>query len=251
MKVSIITISLNSSKTIIDCISSVDEQTYSNIEHIVIDGGSNDGTVEIIQNIKGSISAFISEPDKGIYDALNKGLDLASGDIIGILHSDDYFASNETISGIVEKFSTEENKTDGIYGDLVYVNTFPQEKLCRYWKSSPFKYENLKKGWMPPHNTLFLRKEVYDKHGKFDISFKIASDIDFMIKVFSDKTLRFEYMPEVITKMRAGGVSNKSCNFILKNKEYLEVIRRNKIGGFPTLISKLASKVKQYYWKGN
>ena len=246
MKVSIITISLNSSKTIKDCISSVDKQTYSNLEHIIIDGSSVDGTVEIIKNRNGRISTFLSEPDKGIYDALNKGLDLASGDIIGILHSDDYFASDETISRVVEKFSTEGKNIDGIYGDLLYVKTYPQEKVIRYWKSSPFKYKDLKRGWMPPHNTLFLRKEVYEKHGKYDVSYKIASDIDFMIKVFSDKALHLEYLPEVITKMRVGGVSNRPCNFILKNKEYLEVIRRNKIGGFPTLISKLVSKVRQY-----
>lgn len=252
MKVSVITISLNSAATIKDCISSVDNQTYSNIEHIIIDGGSTDRTVEIIQNTKGRISALISEPDKGIYDALNKGLELATGDIIGILHSDDYFATNVTISRIVEKFSNEgtENNTDGVYGDLVYVKTLPLEKTTRYWKSSRFKYEDLKKGWLPPHNTLFLRKEVYKKHGNFDTSYKIASDIDFMIKVFSDKTLQFEYLPEVITKMRVGGISNNPVNFLLKNKEYLEVIRRNNVGGYSTLIRKLLSKVRQYFVKG-
>lgn len=252
MKVSVITISLNSAATIKDCISSVDNQTYSNIEHIIIDGGSTDRTVEIIQNTKGRISALISEPDKGIYDALNKGLELATGDIIGILHSDDYFATNVTISRIVEKFSNEgtENNTDGVYGDLVYVKTLPLEKTTRYWKSSRFKYEDLKKGWLPPHNTLFLRKEVYKKHGNFDTSFKIASDIDFMIKVFSDKTLQFDYLPEVITKMRIGGISNNPANFLLKNKEYLEIIRRNNVGGYSTLIRKLLSKVRQYFVKG-
>lgn len=252
MKVSVITISLNSAATIKDCISSVDNQTYSNIEHIIIDGGSTDRTVEIIQNTKGRISALISEPDKGIYDALNKGLELATGDIIGILHSDDYFATNVTISRIVEKFSNEgiEKNADGVYGDLVYVKTLPLEKKTRYWKSSRFKYEDLKKGWLPPHNTLFLRKEVYKKHGNFDTSYKIASDIDFMIKVFSDKTLQFEYLPEVITKMRVGGISNNPVNFLLKNKEYLEVIRRNNVGGYSTLIRKLLSKVRQYFVKG-
>jgi glycosyltransferase len=247
MKVSVITISLNSAKTITDCISSVDTQTYRNIEQIIIDGGSTDGTVEIVQNSKGSISSFLSEPDKGIYDALNKGLELATGEIIGILHSDDYFASDDTISRIVEKFSEEGNKkTDGVYGDLVYVHTDHNEKICRYWKSSRFKYEELKKGWMPPHNTLFLRKEVYKKHGNFDTSYKIASDIDLMLKVFSDKTLHFEYLPEVITKMRVGGISNNPANFLLKNKEYLEVIKRNNVGGYSTLFRKLLSKVSQY-----
>ncbi len=248
MKVSIITISLNSSQTIEHCIRSVDRQTYPDIEHIIVDGGSNDETVEKIQNTGGRVSRIISEPDKGIYDALNKGIALATGEIIGILHSDDYFATEETIAKIVAKFEEGMNsgKIDGVYGDLEYVKTETEEKRKRYWKSIPFNPEEIKKGWMPPHNTLFLRSDVYIKHGNFDINYKIASDIDFMIRVFRDDTLRFEYIPEVITKMRVGGASNKPGNFILKNREYLQVIRKNEVGGIETLVRKLVGKVWQY-----
>jgi len=245
MKVSIITATYNAAKTLQSTIDSIAEQSYRNIEYIVIDGDSKDNTKQIIADNKRYISQHISEPDKGIYDALNKGLNKATGDIIGFLHADDIFKSEDTIQAIVSLF--ENTKSDGVYGDLEYVATDNTNKVIRYWKSKAFKYKMLKAGWMPAHPTLFLRKEVYKTYGNFDTRFKIAADYDFILRVFKNKTLNFSYLPNVITKMRLGGASNKSLtNIITKSREDIQALRNNKIGGFHTIIWKNLSKLPQF-----
>jgi glycosyltransferase involved in cell wall biosynthesis len=231
MKVSIITACYNSANTIIDCISTVNNQTYQNIEHIIIDGGSTDGTVEYLKQSK-LVNQIISERDHGIYDALNKGIQIATGDVIGFLHSDDMLASSDIITKIVALF--QKTKADGVYGNLVFVNA--ENKIVRTWIRNPFKRENVKYGWMPPHPTLFLRKEVYTKHGLFDISFKTAGDYDFMLRVMLDKKINLVYLPEVITKMRMGGVSTGNVKqLLLKSKEDIRALRKNGFL-FPLLI---------------
>ncbi|WP_159022681.1 glycosyltransferase family 2 protein [Formosa sp. L2A11] len=251
MKVSIITATYNSEKTIEDCFKSVLNQSYDNIEYIIIDGASTDGTLNILETFKQKHKNIISvsEPDKGIYDALNKGIEKATGDVVGFLHSDDFFASNETISHIVSAFNLED--IDGVYGDLHYINATNSEKIVRNWKSQPFLTKLLKQGWMPAHPTLFLKKAVYIKHGLFNLNFKIAADYDLMLRIFKDVTLQFKYLPEVITKMRVGGASNRSLkNIWLKTREDYMAVKGNKLGS-PILVicSKNLSKIPQLFKK--
>lgn len=203
MKVSIITATYNSASTLTENIHSVQSQTYKDIEHIIIDGASTDDTVSIAKSF--SHIRFISEPDRGIYDALNKGIECASGDIIGFLHSDDLFSDRYTIEHITEAFSRHE--ADGVYGDLLFVESATSHKVVRTWKSSPFKKHSVQFGWMPPHPTLFLHKNIYAKFGLFSLDYKISGDYDFLIRVMKDRSLNLHYLPEVITYMRVGGVS--------------------------------------------
>ena len=246
MKVSIITACYNSTSTIEKTIESLAAQTYINIEYIVIDGKSKDDTIALIEKHEDVISHWISEKDKGIYDALNKGIKLSNGDVLGFVHSDDLLASPLIVSEIVEKISKE--NLDGVYGNLNYVQKSNVNKIVRKWKSNDFDYELLKKGWMPAHPTFFLKKSVYEKHGLFNLNYSISADYDFMIRVLSDKSLKFGYLPKVITKMRVGGESNRSLkNIILKTKEDYLIIKRNNIGNFLTLIRKNITKIKQFF----
>lgn len=238
MKISIITATFNSQKNISDCLQSVAGQTYHNIEHIVVDGSSVDGTVDIVKNSP-SVSQWISEPDKGIYDALNKGIQQAIGDVIGFLHSDDMLGSNNTIEKIARVFQSDKS-VDGVYGNLVFINATNSNKTVRTWHSKPFSYNRVRYGWMPPHPTLFLRKEVYEKHGLFDTSFKIAGDYDFMLRVMLDKKIKLILLPEVINRMRVGGASTSSVKGIIKKScEDIRALRNN---GFKFPLTVLAAK---------
>jgi len=245
LKISIITATYNSYPNILNVLNNIQSQSFANIELIIIDGGSSDGTVKVIENCD-FVSHYISAPDKGIYDALNKGVELATGDVIGFLHSDDVFADNYIISKIASQF--ESNNVDGVYGDLQYVDKQNTSKVIRNWKSCNFETHLLKKGWMPAHPTMFLKKEVYQKHGSFNLAYKIAADYDFMLRILKDRHLIFFYLPEVFTKMRVGGASNRSLkNIILKSIEDYSIIKRNNIGGFYTLFLKNISKIKQFF----
>ena len=248
MKVSIITASYNSEESIAGCLKSCSNQNYDKIEYLIIDGNSIDKTLEIVKNHQKDYPfvKLVSEKDHGIYDALNKGINLASGDIIGFVHSDDFFASNDIVKDIVSIMKSE--SLDGVYGDLQYVDRYNTQKIIRNWKSCHFKLSLLKQGWMPPHPTLFLKKEVYEKYGLFDLSYKISADYDFMLRIFKDTKLKFGYLPKVVTKMRVGGASNRSLNNIIrKSKEDYRAIKSNNIGNFLTLIKKNTSKLKQFF----
>ena len=241
MKVSIITSVFNNEKHIEDAINSVLNQTYKNIEYIIIDGNSTDNTKKIIEKYLNKIDVFISEPDKGIYDGLNKGIKNATGDIIGLLHSDDIYYDNKVIEKVVNNFN---KNIDGVYGDLVYIK---ENKVIRYWKSGEFNIEKLKKGWMPPHPTLFLKKSIYDQYGLFDLDFKIAGDYDFILRVLKNN-INLKYIPKVLYKMRVGGASNKSIkNIIQKSKEDLRALNKNQIGSFDVLFKKNISKIGQFF----
>jgi len=247
-KISIITSVYNNRDTIAEAIESVLSQNYNDIEYIIVDGGSADGTVKIIENYGDRITKFISEKDKGIYDGLNKGINLATGDLICFLHSDDLYASEDIIALVAKEF--EDADIDGVYGDLVYTPKNDTSKVLRYWKSKEFEAGLLKKGWMPAHPTLFLKKEVYDKYGTFDLDFKIAADYDFMLRVLSGG-IKVKYIPQVLYKMRVGGESNKSLkNIMLKSKEDLKALKKNNIGGVGTLLIKNVSKITQFIKKG-
>lgn len=246
MKISIITATYNSSANIESALESISGQDFSNIELLIIDGCSKDDTLsKIRRSFKGKVK-IISEKDKGIYDALNKGVILSSGNIIGFLHSDDLFASKDILSKIESVFQTE--NVDGVYGDLQYVDKEVTSKVIRYWKSQFFQPDLLKKGWMPAHPTLFLRKEVYKKHGLFNLDYKIAADYDLMLRIFSDATLKFKYLPQVITKMRVGGASNRSLkNIKIKSKEDLKAIKSNNLKNpYRVLFRKNISKISQF-----
>lgn len=250
MKISIITATYNSAKTLEFCVNSVINQTYDNIEYIIIDGNSKDKTKSIIKEAadKYEYIKWVSEPDKGIYDALNKGVEQATGDVVGFVHSDDYLAKDTIITDIVESFKTKQ--VDGVYGDLHYVSFKNPDVVVRNWISQSFKTKLLSRGWMPAHPTLFLKKEIYLKHGQFNKSFEISADYDFMLRVLKDNTFKFGYLQKVITKMRLGGASNRSIkNIIKKTKEDLHALRLNNIGGIFSLILKNTSKIKQFFIK--
>ncbi|WP_452229287.1 MULTISPECIES: glycosyltransferase family 2 protein [unclassified Lacinutrix] len=252
MKISIITATYNSGATITSCMASVLAQTYPNIEYVIIDGNSTDNTIATVKQIQSEAPnaniVIQSEPDKGIYDALNKGIALATGDVIGFVHSDDLLANPKTLETIATIFKNQ--TVDGVYGDLQYVNKSDITKVIRYWKSEVFTKRLLKKGWMPAHPTLFLKRDVYKKHGRFNLTYKIAADYDFILRVFKDDSLAFSYLPEVITKMRAGGASNRSLkNILIKSKEDYKAITTNNIGSIWTILQKNVSKLNQFFKK--
>ncbi len=248
MKFSIITATYNNETTILNTISSVVSQTYINIEHIIIDGASKDKTLSLIKNNTTKILKVISEPDNGIYDALNKGIKNATGDIIVFLHADDIFAKNTIIEDAAKLFTNKQ--TDSIYGDLQYVSKEDTNKIIRYWKSGEFKFSKLKKGWMPPHPTFFVKKKIYDKLGTFDTSFRIAADYDIILRFLGQNKISTAYLPQVMIKMRIGGESNKSIkNIIKKMQEDVKVLKKNKFGGWHTVFLKNIIKIPQLFKK--
>lgn len=248
MKFSIITATYNSQATITDAIKSVSEQTYMNIEHIIVDGASTDNTIKIIEENLGRVSKIISEKDDGIYDALNKGIEKATGDVIVFLHADDIFANNSIIENAANLFS--EKQTDSIYGDLQYVAKEDTNKIIRYWKSGEFTFSKLKKGWMPPHPTFFVKKEIYNQFGNFDTSFRIAADYDIILRFLGSNKISTAYLPQVMIKMRVGGESNKSLKNILKKmKEDVKALKKNNMGGVHTVFLKNITKIPQLFNK--
>jgi len=247
MKVSIITITYNSAKTVEETIQSVMSQDYQNIEYIIIDGASTDTTKDIISSYNDSITTFVSEPDNGLYDALNKGLKHASGDIVGFLHSDDFYYDNSVVSQIVAGFDQDE-KIDAVYGDLVYVNQENVDKTVRYWISGQYSKSKLKFGWMPPHPTFYARLEVYKKYGGFNTSYKISADYDSILRYLGKNNIFCHYVPEIFIKMRNGGVSNRSIrNIIQKTKEDYLALKENNVGSIFTVILKNILKVSQFF----
>ena len=245
MKLTIITATFNSAANIAQCLQSVNSQTYTSVEHIIVDGASTDETLEIIKTTPNRVTEIISEPDKGIYDALNKGIQKATGDVIGFLHSDDRLASPGILQMIAETF--QKTAADGIYGNLVFVNR--DDKVVRTWISEPFDKNEVRFGWMPPHPTLFLKKEVYRKKGLFDTGFSIAGDYEFMLRVMQDPGFRLEYIPEVITRMGVGGASTGNWRqLIRKSMEDMQALTKNGFK-FPVLviIAKIGRKIPQLF----
>ena len=246
MKVSIITVTLNSAKYLADCIDSVRSQDHTDIEHIIIDGRSTDGTLGIIRMNESYISAWISEPDRGMYDAINKGIDLATGDIIGILNSDDMFASADVISKIVKCFK--ETGTDSVYGDLVYVHPVNTNKVCRYWKGLPYNRGRFKIGWMPAHPTFYIKRSLIEEHGPYENHYHTAADYEFMARYLYLLKISSFYLPKMIVKMRNGGISNGNIYRRLRanRRDYLAMKKNNIPVPFIVSILKPLSKVPQY-----
>jgi len=245
MKISVITAVYNSKDAISEAVESVLGQNYDDIEFIVIDGASTDGTKELLELYRDKIDILISEPDHGIYDALNKGIEHATGDVVGFLHADDLFANNGVLSRVAETLS--DLGADAVYGDLEYVSKDAPDKVIRHWQSDAYSADKLKYGWMPPHPTFYVRRCVYQQHGGFDTSFHIAADYDCMLRFLGRAKIKAAYIPSVMVKMRLGGASNRSVgNIIRKSREDYRALHHNGVGGLWALACKNFSKLPQF-----
>jgi glycosyltransferase len=247
-KLSIITITYNSEATITATLDSMHEQSFQEFEYIVIDGASTDDTVSIIENHPVRVTHIISEPDKGLYDALNKGIRLATGEVIGVLHSDDIFFSKDSLHRISDVF---EAGADACYGDLQYVvaNNSPAEaKVVRQWIAGDFIRNNLKYGWMPPHPTFYMKRKLFEKFGAYDSSFKIAGDYDGLLRYLWKNDVVPTYIPEVLVRMKVGGASNRSLkNIYNKTVEDIRALTNNGLAWVPAILWKNLSKVPQFF----
>ena len=246
MKISIITVCFNSAETIADTMRSVARQTHPDVEHIIVDGASRDNTLAIIRESASRPSRIVSERDAGIYDAMNKGLGLATGEFVGFLNADDMLSGPNAILSIATAAAHAE--VDAIYGDLSYVNKDRPTEILRYWSSGGFTAKRLRYGWMPPHPTFYVRRSVVQGLGLFDLRFRIAADYDFMLRCLSRPEIRVAYIPEVLVHMRAGGASNRSLRaMMLKSREDLAALKKNRVGGVATLMCKNARKLPQFF----
>lgn len=251
MKISLITVTYNSEKYLSQCIESVQSQTYKNIEHIIVDGRSTDNTVSIIKSYESVISRWISEPDKGMYDAINKGIAMATGEVIGLLNSDDMLYSDDVIEKIVKTF--EEKNVDSIYGDLQYVDQEITSRVFRTWKGKTYDRNLFKMGWMPGHPTFYIKKEMIDKYGGYENHYFTAADYEFMARYLFKHKISSYYLPKLIVKMRRGGASNKNINqrFRANRRDYLAMKNNHIPLPFIVSILKPLSKVHQYSIKTN
>lgn len=246
MKISIITVCFNSASTIEETILSVAAQKYADKEHLVIDGASTDDTVEILRR-HSSIAHWVSEADRGIYDAMNKGVAMASGEIVGTLNADDVYADDTVLSQIAEVFA--DPAVEACYADLVYVDKHHPDKVVRYWKSCPYKAGLFERGWMPAHPTFFVRRRVYEQFGTFDLNFSRQADFELTMRFLAVHGIKSVYIPRIWVKMRAGGISNNSVRGMIKgNLEAWRACRKNKLDVGPFfMLTKIMSRVPQWF----
>jgi glycosyltransferase involved in cell wall biosynthesis len=245
LKISLITVVYNAESTISSCIESVIRQNFKNIEHIIIDGGSTDGTIQIIETYKNYLTHFVSEPDKGIYDAMNKGIKLATGDVVGMLNADDFFADSTVLSAIENAFN--KSNSDIVYGDLDYINK--NGKITRKWRSGKFTSKSFNLGWMPPHPTFYCKRNLFEKFGFYSLNYGTAADYELMIRYLYANQLTAFYINKVIIKMKIGGKSNKTLSNRVKGLFFdLKAMRNNRISlPILALIAKPLRKVIQYF----
>ncbi len=246
MKVSIITAVYNRVDSIERAVHSVQSQDYPDIEHIVVDGGSTDGTLQKLKTCLGRDVVLVSEPDRGMYDAINKGLRVATGDVIGLLHSDDYFESNRILSDVVTEFL--DSSIDAVYGDAAFFSGEAPDRIVRRYSSAKFKPSRLGWGWMPAHTTLFIRRENYLRIGEYKLDYTIAADFDFVCRAFNLNQIRYSYIPKVLVKMQTGGLSSAGWrNTFNLNKEVMRACRENGIHtNWLKLLSKYPLKALEY-----
>ncbi len=227
MKISIITVVYNNEKTIQDAMQSVLGQTYKNIEYVIIDGSSKDNTVNLIKEYKDQLGHFVSEKDNGLYDAMNKGIQACTGDVIGILNSDDLYQDSQVIAAVMEEFKNDK-VLDIVYGDLVYVKSNDTNTIVRNWKSKEYYKRFFENANVPPHPALFVRSKVYKEAGLFDLQFKLAADYELMLRMFKKHNFKSKYINRLIIKMRLGGATNQSyTNIVNQNKEILKAWKVN------------------------
>ena len=248
-KITVITVTYNSASFVSDCLASVADQKNIIVEHVVIDGFSSDGTLGLLQKRRDSLAVLVIEPDDGIYDAMNKGIKLAKGDIIGFLNSDDFYASSDVLSRVAEVFE-QDPSLDACYADLIYTNQVDTSRTVRFWESCDFVPGAFSQGWCPPHPTFFVRRSVYERFGGFDLNYRIASDVELMMRFLEVHKIRVRYVPEVWVKMRMGGTTNKNLkNIWVQNQEVLRALRSHGLPANPMWFfgHKLLSRSKQFF----
>jgi glycosyltransferase len=245
MRISVITVCHNSEKYLEHTIRSVITQTHKDLEYIIVDGNSEDGTKDVIRSFGSSVTKWISEPDNGLYDALNKGLAMATGDVIGFLHSDDFFVRDTVLSSIAGAF--ERNICDSVYGDIQYVDPANTDQPLTNRKAGKFRRYRLLLGWSPPHPTFYVKRTVYEQFGGFDTSFSIAGDYDSMIRFLAKRQITAIYVPEVLVRMRVGGISNRTMQLVRRKwKEDYRAMRENGFGNPITAFLKMMRPVAHF-----
>ena len=245
MKISVVTAVMNGRATLPAMLDSLTEQTHPDVEHVVQDGGSVDDTLSYLAWAGHPQMQLQSAPDTGIYDAINQGIARATGDIVGLLHADDQLAGPDVLAQVVA--ALDDPSIDGVYGDLQYVAREDDTRVIRHWRAGVFQPAMLRRGWMPPHPTLYLRREVFARAGVYDTSYQISGDYDAMLRYLTTADVRLAYIPHVMVRMKMGGVSNRSfAHMIRKSREDYRAIRRHGVGGVGTLLAKNLSKLPQF-----
>lgn len=247
MRISVITACFNSAKTIADTLDSIAGQRGVDIEHIVIDGGSTDGTLAVIEDHAWTPARVVSEPDDGVYHAMNKGLALATGEVIGFLNADDFYANEDVLADVAGAFS--EPAVDACYADLIYVAADDASRMVRYWRSNEYTPGLCLQGWMPAHPTFYARRRIYEQFGGFDCEFRRQSDFELTTRLLEKHRIRCSYVPRVWVKMRMGGISNRSAVGVLKgNMEAYRAMRKLGLAVPPWFIlRKVASRLPQFF----
>jgi glycosyltransferase involved in cell wall biosynthesis len=245
MKASVITVSFNSAATIGDALASVADQTWPDVEHIVIDGGSTDATLEIVGRSRKHMAHVVSEPDDGIYDAMNKGVAAATGDIIGFLNADDYYAHEDVLRDVASAMAS--GDTDAVFGDVAYFRADDPNGVMRRYRSARFRPDRIAWGLMPAHPSLFVRREIFERVGPFSTEFRIAGDFEWIARAFRDDSIRYRYLPEILVRMRIGGISTGGLrNTILLNREVIRACRANGIRtSWLKILSKYPAKIME------
>lgn len=244
--ISVVTVARNAVATIEQTIRSVAEQNYPHIEHIVIDGGSTDGTVDIVRRHRDKIAVFKSEPDHGMYDAMNKGLRVATGDIVGFLNADDVYADSRVLEVISQ--TIEGQKVDACFGDLVYVDKNNPNRIVRYWKSQPYRDGLFERGWMPAHPTFYAKKWVYEKYGGYDLAYWRQSDFELTMRFLAVHKIKSVYIPKVLVRMRSGGVSRGLWHILEGNIEAYRACRKHSLNVTPFfIVKKILSRIPQFF----
>jgi glycosyltransferase involved in cell wall biosynthesis len=249
MKITVITVCFNAIETLEDTLQSVLTQDYPHIEYIVQDGGSTDGSMELLERYRPMLARLISEPDMGMYDAYNKSLAYATGDVVALLNADDMFATPEILSHVARRFET--SQADAVYGDLVYVDRAFANQVMRYWRSGFYRRERFRYGWMPPHPSFFLKRAAYEQYGGFDTRLQSAADYELMLRMLYKHGLSASWLPEVLVRMRTGGKSNASLkSHLVANREDASAWRLNKLSPHPlTFLLKPLRKLPQFLIK--
>lgn len=249
MKISIITAVYNGAKTVADTMRSVAEQSHSDVEHIIIDGASTDGTLGVIGQYAAGNTRIVSEPDNGVYDAMNKGLRLATGEVVGFLNADDVYENQDVLKRIAGVFDNSE--IDACYGDLVYVSPRDTRRIVRYWRSRPYRDGLFERGWMPAHPTFYAQRSVYRRLGGFDPEFERQADFELTMRYLAVHKIRSVYIPEILVRMRAGGMSNsRVVNILRGNVEAYRACRKNNLPISPAFIGiKILSRIPQFFMR--
>jgi glycosyltransferase len=245
LHISVITAVLNKAQTLQAALRSVHGQSWPDVEHIVVDGGSTDGSLEIVERERAGIAKLLPGPDGGLYDALNKGIRAATGDVVGFMHADDVYATPEALARVAAMFA--DPAIEAVYGDLEYVSKDDASRVTRYWRAGAYSREQLAQGWMPPHPTFYVRREVYERLGGFDTRFRISADYENMLRLLWKGKVRAAYVPEVLVRMRLGGMSNATLfQMLRKSREDYAAMRQHGINGLHALLLKNVTKLPQF-----